>query len=116
MTNKALCLLVTTVATVAAVTAIPAGAFDGANAHTTSSHTVILENIRFHPGTLSIDRGESVKWVWADREEHNVTFHDFHSRTMAHGSYTVRFTQKGTFNYNCTIHASEGMKGKIVVH
>ena len=54
--------------------------------------------------------------MWADGEEHNVTFHGFHSRTMSHGSYTVKFTRPGTFNYNCTIHASEGMKGKIVVH
>jgi plastocyanin len=45
-----------------------------------------------------------------------VTFHGFHSRTMVHGWYTVKFTQPGTFNYNCTIHVSEGMKGKVVVH
>jgi plastocyanin len=115
MTSRTLCLFVAAVATMAAATAIPAGAFGGASARTASSHTVILEDIRFHPGTLSIDRGESVRWVWADGEEHNVTFHGFHSRTMAHGSYTVRFTRPDTFNYNCTIHASEGMKGKIVV-
>jgi plastocyanin len=116
MTNKTLCLFAAAVATVAAATAIPAGAFGGANARTASSHTVLLKNVRFHPGTLNIDRGENVKWVWADGAEHNVTFHGFHSRTMAHGSYTVKFTQQGTFNYSCTIHVSEGMKGKIVVH
>jgi plastocyanin len=104
-------------AATAAIVAIPAGAFGGASAHAAGSHTVILKNIRFHPATLSIRRGESVKWVWEDAPtEHNVTFHGFHSRTMASGSYAVRFTQAGTFGYTCTIHASEGMKGKIVVH
>lgn len=98
---------------VAAGTAIPAVAFGGSRA--ASSHTVILKNVRFHPGTLTIHRGDTVTWLWRDREEHNVTFHGLHSRTMTHGSYAVRFTGSGTFNYRCTIHASEGMRGKIVV-
>jgi plastocyanin len=45
-----------------------------------------------------------------------VTFAGFHSRTQTSGSYTVRFTRSGTFNYRCTIHVREGMRGKIVVH
>ncbi len=118
--NRTLCLFVAAVAaavtTGAAATAIPVDAFGSAGVRTASSHTVILEHVRFHPGTLSIDRGESVRWVWADREEHNVTFHGLHSRTMVHGSYTVRFTRSGTFGYSCTIHESEGMKGKVIVH
>jgi plastocyanin len=117
MTGRTLSLFVAAaVATVAIAAAIPAGAFGGAHARAAASHTVVLKNVRFHPGTLSIARGDSVRWVWGDREEHNVTFHGPHSRTMTHGSYTVRFTQSGTFNYRCTIHESEGMKGKIVVH
>jgi plastocyanin len=99
---------------VAVGTTMPAIAFGGARA--ASSHTVILKNVRFHPGTLTIHRGDAVTWLWRDREEHNITFHGLHSRTMTHGSYAVRFTRSGTFNYRCTIHASEGMKGKIVVH
>jgi plastocyanin len=93
---------------------IPAVAYGGASS--ASSHTVALHEFRFHPGTLSIRRGDSVKWVWQDEVEHNVTFHGFHSRTQVHGSYTVRFTHAGTFNYRCTIHAAEGMRGKIIVH
>ena len=104
-----------TVGTMAAISST--GALAGAGARAAGSHTVILETIRFRPATLSIRRGESVRWVWEDgKTEHNVTFHSFHSRTTAHGSYTVKFTQQGTFDYNCTLHASEGMKGKVVVH
>jgi plastocyanin len=98
----------------AAAAVIPAAAYGGGRAAAT--HTVTLKEVRFHPGTLSIHRGDSVKWVWRDEVEHNVTFHGFHSRTQLTGSYSVRFTHAGTFNYRCTIHAAEGMRGKIIVH
>jgi plastocyanin len=107
--------LVGAVAGAGAMAAIPAGAFGVAR--TASTHTVTLKNRMFHPATLNINRGDRVRWVWRDGEtEHNVTFHSFHSRTQAGGSYTVRFTHHGTFSYHCTIHVAEGMKGKIVVH
>lgn len=94
--------------------ALPATALGGAGA--ASTHDVVLKDVRFHPATLTIRRGESVTWLWRDGGiEHNVTFHGFHSRTMAGGSYTVRFGKRGTFDYDCTIHASEGMRGRIIV-
>jgi plastocyanin len=98
-----------------AVALVPAVAFGGGDA--SSTHTVVLKDIRFHPGTLSIHRGDSVTWLWRDGgEEHNVTFHGFHSKTKGSGSYTIRFTHTGSFSYRCTIHESEGMRGKITVH
>lgn len=101
--------------TATAAVVIPAGAQSGARA--ASTHTVTLKSLRFHPGSLSIHRGDSVKWVWQDTPiEHNVTGRGFKSRTMARGSFTVRFNHKGTFAYRCTIHAFQGMRGKIVVH
>jgi plastocyanin len=94
---------------------LPTLAFGGARA--ASTHTVTLKNLEFHPRTVSIHRGDSVKWLWRDGEtEHNVTGHGFRSRTQSSGSFTVRFTHSGTFNYRCTIHAAEGMTGKVVVH
>ena len=99
----------------AAAALAPAVAQGGASS--ASGHTVVLKETRFHPGSLTIRRGDSVTWLWRDGEtEHNVTSHSFHSRTMDHGSFTVRFTRSGTFNYRCTIHESEGMRGRIVVH
>jgi plastocyanin len=103
-------------ASLAAATAlalVPTGALAGA--HVARTHTVTLHEFRFHPATLSVHRGDSVKWVWRDEVEHNVTFHSFHSHTQIKGTYTVRFNRKGTFNYHCTIHGEEGMRGKIIV-
>jgi plastocyanin len=92
----------------------PAAAFAGARS--ASSHTVVLKALRFHPGTLTIRTGDTVTWQWEDgHTKHNVTFSGFHSSTMSHGSYTVRFNRRGSFEYHCTIHVREGMRGKIVV-
>jgi plastocyanin len=114
MSRKAVASLSAAVSALA-LTAIPAGALGTGQA--AGTHTVTLHEHLFHPPTLSIKRGEKVRWLWRDGEtEHNVTFRGFHSRTQASGSYTVRFTHSGTFHYFCTIHVSEGMKGKIVVH
>jgi plastocyanin len=95
--------------------AIPAGSAQS-GARAARGHTVVLKNIRFNPGTLSIRRRDTVTWVWKDGStKHNVTGSGFKSRTMASGSFTVRFTRAGTFNYHCSIHWREGMRGKIVV-
>jgi plastocyanin len=114
MNRKAMSMLGAAAAATTMV-AVPTGAFGIAG--TASTHTVTLKGHMFHPRTLNINRGDKVKWLWRDGEtEHNVTFHGFHSRTMASGSYTVRFSHRGTFRYRCTIHFEEGMVGKIVVH
>ena len=107
--------LATAVAALLVAAPAAAAAFSGARA--AGGHSVALRNIRFNPATLNIHRGESVTWLWRDGgTEHNVTFHGFHSRTMGHGSYTVRFTRRGTFSYRCTLHEAEGMRARIIVH
>ncbi len=112
MSRKRLALL--TALTLVTAALVPTVALGGARA--AAKHTVTLKNFRFHPGNLTINRGDTVTWSWRDGEtEHNVTFHGFHSRTQTSGSYTVRFSHTGTFAYRCTIHASEGMRGKITV-
>lgn len=103
------------VVAIAAAALIPAGASGGARA-SSRGHTVVLKNIRFNPPTLRIHRGDSVTWAWRDgRIAHNVTGTSFRSRTQSHGSFTVRFMRRGTFNYHCTIHVRLGMRGRIVV-
>ena len=113
MSRRTLGLLASLLAAIA-LALVPGGALGGAQA--ASTHTVILHEIRFHPATLNVNRGDSVRWIWRDQTEHNVTFHSFHSRTQESGTYTVRFNRRGTFNYHCTIHFEEGMRGKVVVH
>ena len=104
-------------AVIAAAVFVPAVAFGGA--HAARGRTVILKNLRFSPSAVSIGRGQTVTWRWADGgTPHNVIstsgsrFHS--SSTKVSGSYTVRFTRAGTYSYVCTIHP--GMRGKVIVH
>jgi plastocyanin len=115
--NRRTAALAVLAALVAAATLalVPSGALGGAGS--AGGHTVTLKEISFHPGTLNIRRGESVRWLWRDEgTQHNVTFSGFHSRTQGQGSYSVRFTRRGTYNYRCTIHVALGMKGRVIVH
>jgi plastocyanin len=117
MKLRALAGATTAIASLTAASALglPAGSGQSA-AHAARGHTVVLKNIRFNPGTLNIRRGDTVTWVWRDGSiGHNVTGGGFKSHTMTHGSFSVRFTRKGTFNYHCSIHWRQGMRGKIVV-
>jgi plastocyanin len=103
-------------ATLAVATGAAIPAFATGGGHGASGHAVTLSHIRYHPGTLNIKRGDTVTWLWRDKgNEHNVTAKSFKSRTMTKGSFTIRFNHAGTFNYHCTIHVREGMRGKIVV-
>jgi plastocyanin len=107
-------ILLAALVSLAAMALIPSGALGGARS--ASGHSVVLKEISFHPATLNIRRGDSVTWLWRDGGlEHNVTFAGFHSRTQGRGSYTVKFTRRGSFSYRCTIHVALGMRGKIVV-
>lgn len=79
---------------------------------------VKIENIDFHPGTVTIRRGGSVEWRFLDDPtEHNVTSRGSDrfksSGTRLKGTYSVRFPRAGTYRYVCTIHFN--MKGKVVV-
>jgi plastocyanin len=109
-----------TVAVLAAIAAvgggtIPAAAALGGGARAAGSHTVVLRHNQYLPGTVSIRRGESVTWVWQDHGVlHNVIAHEFRSRTMTHGAFSVRFTRGGTYHYKCTVHPH--MSGRVIVH
>ena len=110
-----------TLAAALATTALAGGAtipaLAASGAHTSAVHHVVLKNIRYHPATLSIKRGDTVTWLWRDGgTKHNVTGSGFKSKTMGSGSFSVRFTRSGTYNYHCTIHVREGMRGRIFVH
>ena len=102
--------------TLAAVAAalVPAAAV--ALPHASSSHSVILKHNRFTPRKLVIHRGDTVTWLWRDgRTQHNVVSNNFHGydTPKSSGSFTKRFTRRGTYSYFCTIHI--GMTGTIAV-
>jgi plastocyanin len=82
------------------------------------SATVTLRDIAFHPARVTVRRGGTVRFRWADgRTQHNVTSTGAHrfrsSPTQSNGAYTVRLRTAGTYRFVCTIHF--GMRGRIIV-
>jgi plastocyanin len=64
--------------------------------------------------SVTIARGDSVRWVWRGRHKHNVVSPAFgNSRTQRHGSFVVHFTHPGRYQYFCGLH--DGMSGTVVV-
>lgn len=75
--------------------------------------TVALKDLKFNPATITIERGEEVRWVWQEKLPHNVIGKDFKSETKSEGDFRHTFDSVGTFAYECDLHA--GMEGKVVV-
>lgn len=74
----------------------------------------------FGPAAIRIDSGTTVTWEWTGRgSTHNVAHDggDFESETTAEEGFTFeyQFDESGTYLYECTPHASVGMKGAVVV-
>jgi plastocyanin len=84
-------------------------------AQTSRAKTVDISHFKFHPQTLSVGKGGRVIFSNSSGTAHTATdagaFDTGHIKPGR--SVAVRFEQKATFSYRCTIHPF--MHGKIVV-
>lgn len=87
----------------------------GTTTQTTSQpNTVSIENFAFNPGEITVSAGTEVTFKNNDSVAHTVTFSSFQSGNISPGGeYKHVFTEKGTFDYHCSIHTY--MKGKVIV-
>lgn len=73
----------------------------------------------FAPAQLTISAGDTVRWVNRGALPHNTTADGgawASPLLMAPGvSFSHTFTAAGTFSYRCTLHATNGQAGTIVV-
>ena len=78
------------------------------------SHTVVQQGRAFHPGEITINRGESLTFTNNDEFIHQIfVIGLFDTDERAPGqNLTESFTQSGTFEVRCHIHP----KMKLVVH
>ena len=69
--------------------------------------------------TVTVSKGERVKWVWRGRAPHNVKAvagpARFGSSTMTDGSYTKKLRKRGTYTIICSVHGGDVQKMKLVV-
>ena len=86
-----------------------------------ATKTVNIENFAYDPATLTIELGDSVKWINKDNMVHTATRTDqpaFDTGSLHHNqeSGEIQFTElsSGTgFGYRCTPHPF--MEGSIIV-
>lgn len=81
---------------------------------------VVIRDFAFSAPTITIDRGESVRWRNTTRNFHTVTpdgHQAFAERQTATAGQTfeTRFETPGRYRYFCEPHRSLGMTGEIVV-
>jgi plastocyanin len=100
-----------------AIVALPSTTADpGAKASATKR--VEVGDLYFRPKSVTVQSGDTVRWVWVGRAPHNVTVtrgpRKFRSTTKTSGVYAKRLRRRGTYRYFCTVHP-DPMKGRVVV-
>jgi plastocyanin len=88
------------------------------DAAASATKRVRVGDLFFRSGAITIQRGDTVRWVWVGQERHNVTVtrgpREFRSSTKRDGAYRKRLNRRGTYRYICTLHPN-AMRGRVVV-
>jgi len=81
---------------------------------TTEKTTVLIQDYKFQPAEITIQKGETITWVNQDSVRHTATGKSFDSGLLSKGEvFKQTFNEAGIFDYICTPHPS--MKGKVIV-
>jgi len=88
---------------------------DLATAAGPTTHTVVIDGVKYEPETVTVKRGDTIVWINKDPFPHTVTAKGvFDSHEIAAGKswkYTAR--KAGEYAYVCTLHPN--MKGTLKV-
>lgn len=77
--------------------------------------------LKFVPETVTVQAGDTVKWVNNKMSPHNVVFSDDSLKSHKQlvfspgDSYETTFKEPGEYTYYCEPHRGAGMVGKVVV-
>ena len=80
------------------------------------SAKVSIANFAFEPAEITIAPGGSVTWTNDDGAPHGLKYKDGAAGTdllLPGASFSRRFDQPGTYDYNCSVHPY--MTGHVVV-
>ena len=99
------------------------GAPASGDAESSATRGVSVRDDFFRPKRIAIDSGDRVRWTWREDGDHNVRFRRVPrgasrspgSRTKTSGTFSRRFTRRGSYRYVCTIHEDLGMTGSVKV-
>lgn len=76
--------------------------------------------LTYAPAAVRVDPGTTIRWKWTGSGGlHDVAFVNTDVRTSLRGEqgaeYTYTFAESGEYRYECTPHASVGMRGVVIV-
>ena len=78
---------------------------------------VTMKDLKFHPGSVTIQPGGKVTWTNDDSVGHDVTADSFESGSPGGidggSTFSHIFKKAGTYNYVCSVHP--GMEGTVKV-
>ena len=83
--------------------------------------TVDGTNLRFYPASLTINEGDTVRFMWGDEilphnsVEENGLFDSGEPEREVNYSYTFGYDQEGVYDFFCEPHEAVGMDGTITV-
>ena len=83
--------------------------------------TVDSTNLRFNPSTITLNEGDSVRFVWGSQAlphnavEENEVFDSGEPARNLEYEYFFDYESAGVYDYVCEPHASVGMQGDITV-
>ena len=95
----------------------------GGDANSAKTRGVSVRDDFFSPKRATIASRDRVRWTWREDGDHNVRFRKVPSGaskqpgagTKTSGTFSRRFTRRGTYRYVCTIHEDSGMTGSVKV-
>ena len=78
------------------------------------THVVTIENMKFNPATITVNKGDNVTFINKDIVAHNATeVKNTWASPMLQTGQSWTFNPEKTADYYCTVHVV--MKGKIIV-
>ena len=87
-----------------------------ASAGTADASVSGTDQLQFTPNTTTVKVGQTVLWKNTGTVLHNITFGQgclTDGAFQPGGTWSIKFTQAGTYDYQCTIHP--GMTAKLTV-
>ncbi len=79
-----------------------------------SVHVVTIDNMKFNPATITVNKGDQVTFINKDIVGHNATeVNKVWASPMLQTGESWTFAPEKTSDYYCTVHLV--MKGKIIV-